>query len=530
MKKTLTINISGIIFNIDEDAYDVLNLYLNRVKTYFSGQEGGQEICDDIESRIAELLGLRISETKQVITVEDVKEVIAVMGDTADITGESDEGTRGRGDQGTRRLFRDPDQRILGGVCGGLGVYFRIDPVILRLVFVILIFSGFGIPVYLVLWIITPLAQTPSERLEMRGEPVTVKNIERSVKTEWTHVKGKINGLAAEAKDTYKRSTPALGILLENLGKACLVLLRVVWGIFRVVFGIILILVGLSLVFALMVLLFGWFGPAYTDGQDVIISLPVLVHTFVGAGVSTGLVMLTSLVFLGIPFLLLFYSGLRLAFRIKKIPYAGLTAFNIWLVSLFILLYLGFKVSNNFRTPQTLTHKDAVISSLAKDTLYLKLDTRLTDSLMNTNIVTALDDPGMFVTGNGTILLKPELSILPSDDSLFHLTRNVSSRGRSMEDAAEYCRSVRYQYAVRDSLVVFDPIAMLPGGEPWQSRKVRFRLEVPAGKIVVLDDAVYRILSRNVHDDRYSMKEKKYRMTPEGLEEIASEVIPESNK
>jgi phage shock protein PspC (stress-responsive transcriptional regulator) len=530
MKKTLTINISGIIFNIDEDAYEVLNLYLNRVKAYFSGQEGGQEICDDIESRIAELLGLKISETKQVITVEDVKEVIAVMGDTADITGESDEGTGGRRDQGTRRLFRDPDQRILGGVCGGLGVYFRIDPVMFRLVFIILTFSGFGIPVYLVLWIITPLAETPSDRLEMRGEPVTVKNIERSVKSEWSHVKGKINGLAAEAKDTYKRSTPALGILLENLGKACLVLLRVVWGIFRVVLGIILILVGLSLVFALMVLLFGWFGPVYSDGSDMIVSLPVLAHTFMGNGVSTGFVLLTLLLFLGIPFLLLFYSGLRLAFRIPKIPYAGLTAFNIWLVSFFIMLYLGFKVTNNYRSSQTLSQKDAAIGAMVQDTVYLKLDPKLTDSLRNTSIVTALDDPAMYVTEDGAIILKPALTILPSGDSLFHLNSNITSRGRSTGDALKYSRSVRYRYLVKDSMIVFDPIALLPSGETWQGRKIRLKLEVPVGKVMVLDSSLYRILNRSDHVDPYEMSGKKYRMTPEGLEEISSEVIPESKK
>jgi phage shock protein PspC (stress-responsive transcriptional regulator) len=528
MKKTFTINISGIIFNIDEDAFEVLNQYLSRIRDYFAKQEGGDEVFADIESRIAEHLGGRLTETKQVVTIEDISEVIATMGDTADITGEEDQGTGATGQpgkgatgqRGSKRLFRDPEQRILGGVCGGLGVYFNLDPVIFRLIFVILTFSGFGILLYLVLWIITPVAETVTDRLEMRGEPVNIKNIERSVQTEWTHVKGKINGLAAEAKDTYKRSRPVFGILLENLGRACLAVLGVIWGGFRVIFGMVLMLIGLSMVFALLVLVFGWFGPVYSDGSDMIFSLPAVVHTFIGTGVSTGLVLLTLLFFIGIPFAMLVYSGLRLAFRIRKIQYASLTAFNIWLVSIFVMLYLGFKITNNFRSDYTLTHKDPVITGLTQDTLYVALDNRLVDSLENVGISSVLRDPGLYIMEDHSILVKPILSIFPSDDSLFHLTRNVYSRGRTPEMAVKYAREVRYQYSIRDSLMVFDPVGMLPETQSWQGRKIRLRLEVPVGKVVAFDSLIYRILNTQMDPGSYELSGNKFRMTPEGLEEI----------
>jgi phage shock protein PspC (stress-responsive transcriptional regulator) len=520
MKKTFTINISGIIFNIDEDAFEVLNKYLNRIRDYFAKQEGGDEVYADIESRIAEHLSGRITETKQVVTMQDISEVIATMGDTGDITGEETQGAREPGDRGTKRLFRDPEQRILGGVCGGLGVYFNLDPVIFRLIFIILAFSGFGFLVYLVLWIVTPVAETVTDRLEMRGEPVNIKNIERSVKTEWTHVKGKINGFAAEAKDTYKRSRPVLGVLLENLGKACLAVLSVTWSIFRVFFGITLVLVGLSIVFALLVLAFGWFGPIYNDGSDMIFSLPAVVHTFVGTGVSPGLVLLTLLFFTGIPFLMLVYSGLRMAFRIPKIQYAGLTAFNVWLVSMFVMLYLGFRVSSNYRSDYTLTHKDPVITGLTQDTLYVALDKRLADSLENCGVASVLRDPGLYIMEDHSIMVKPILSIFPSDDSLFHLTRNVYSRGRTPEVAVKYARDVRYQYAVKDSLIVFDPVALLPENQSWQGRKIRLRLEVPVGKVVAFDSLVCRILNTQSDPGPYELSGKKYRMTSEGLEEL----------
>ncbi len=166
-----------------------------------------------------------------------------------------------------------------------------------------------------------------------------------------------------------------------------------------------------------------------------------------------------------------------------------------------------------------MTHKDAVISGLHSDTLYVKLDSRLTDSLANTGIVTSFQDPGLFVMENGTILVKPALSIMLSEDSLYHMTRNIFSRGRSVPDALKYNRAVRYHYALKDSSLVFDPIAILPEGQAWQSRNVRIRLEVPAGKYVVLDSSVYRILSHEVHDDPWMMAGKTYRMTPGGLEE-----------
>lgn len=517
MKKTLTINISGIIFNIDEDAYEVLNQYLGRIRDYFSKQEGGDEVYADIEARMAEHLGQRISETKQVITLQDIREVTGIMGDVSDLSGDPAAGTGspepGTGAEpsgrGPKRLFRDPEVRILGGVCGGLGAWFRLDPVIFRLLFIILTFSGFGIPVYLILWIITPLAQSPADKLEMHGRPVTVRNMEQSLKREWTQVRG-----------TLQKGVPEVGLLMERLGRAILAILRLAWSVFRVFFGILLIILGMSLLFALLTVLFGWFGPLYADDHDIILSLPALIQTFIGKGLSPGLVMMTLLVFTGIPLLLLLYSGLRMSFRIPKIPYAGMTAFNVWLISLFMMIYLGFRISSNYRVPQTVSQKDTTAAACHSDTIYLALDEALADSLGKTGIVTSLRDPGLWVLDDRSVLLRPELSVIPSDDSLVHLSMNVFARGKSPSDALKNARGVKYRYAVKDSLFTFDPVALLPEKEPWQARNIRLRLSVPEGRVVCMDSSVYRILDRDVHEDSYWMAGKKYRMTSDGLEEI----------
>ena len=129
MKKTFTINISGIIFHIDEDAFEKLNNYLETIKSYFANSEGRDEIIADIESRIAEMLQSKINEQKQVITIDDINEVIGIMGEPEQIGGDGTQEKKQREEQRhSKRFFRDPDNKVLGGVCGGIGAYFNIDP------------------------------------------------------------------------------------------------------------------------------------------------------------------------------------------------------------------------------------------------------------------------------------------------------------------------------------------------------------------------------------------------------------------
>ncbi len=255
MKKTIDINLGGIIFHIDDDAYESLNAYLDRIKKHFSSREGGGEVCSDIESRIAEILRDKLAHEKQVITLEDIKEVISVMGEPGEIEGEP---SPGKGEhRHPRRLYRDPQQRILGGVCGGLGLFFNLDPVIFRILFIVIAFSGFGILLYLVLWVITPVAESVTDRLEMRGEPVTIANIEKSVRKEWDQVRGSLNSLAAEAKGAYVRSKPGIGVFFEELAGALVAVLKGAWGIVRVVLGICLILIAVAFAIAVGVGLLG---------------------------------------------------------------------------------------------------------------------------------------------------------------------------------------------------------------------------------------------------------------------------------
>ncbi|MAE08181.1 MAG: hypothetical protein CL661_05410 [Bacteroidetes bacterium] len=209
MNKIMNINIGGIIFNVDKETYDRLNSYLKEINNHFKEIEGGEEIINDIESRIVELFQQRLNSKKEVITIQDVEEVITIMGKPSDFEGEpqddyNDPDVR---QYSKKRMFRDIDNRMLGGVCSGLGAYFRIDTVWFRIGFVVATLSGLSILAYLILWVIIPPARTVSEKLEMNGDPVTVSNIEKSIREEMDEIRSKIDDLAAQAKRKFRKKS-----------------------------------------------------------------------------------------------------------------------------------------------------------------------------------------------------------------------------------------------------------------------------------------------------------------------------------
>jgi phage shock protein PspC (stress-responsive transcriptional regulator) len=196
MKKTFTINISGSIFHIEEDAYEVLQKYLVKLKNHFGTSDEGKEILADIEARIAEICSSKPDNVKNLITLGLVNEIIETMGTPENFSEESagDEPYAGQ-NKIKKRLYRDPERRVLGGVCGGLAAYFDLDVAIMRIIIVLLtlITTGAGVFAYIILWIAVPKAVNTAQRLEMRGQSVSVKNIEKFIKEEADAVKESYN-------------------------------------------------------------------------------------------------------------------------------------------------------------------------------------------------------------------------------------------------------------------------------------------------------------------------------------------------
>jgi phage shock protein PspC (stress-responsive transcriptional regulator) len=192
MKITVSINLGGYSFSIDEDAYAELKRYLKNLELHFAGEESSAEILSDIETRMAELFRTKITSYKQVINIEDVRQAISILGTPEDIS--DNDGPSSARDKfsspGYHRMYRDTDHRVIGGVCSGMGAYWNIDPVIIRIIFIALILAGgIGVLVYLILYIVLPEAKTTAQKIEMKGEPVNIHNIKDSVKKEFDTVR-----------------------------------------------------------------------------------------------------------------------------------------------------------------------------------------------------------------------------------------------------------------------------------------------------------------------------------------------------
>ncbi|MDD4190448.1 MAG: PspC domain-containing protein, partial [Mangrovibacterium sp.] len=339
MKKTFTINISGSVFHIEEDAYEKLRDYLQMLTGHFGTDADGREILQDIEARIAELFTKKMeAEGKDVILEEWVEEVMARMGKPEDFIEEEEEAAPDTAPVAEakvkRRMYRDPDHRVLGGVCSGMGAYFNIDPVVLRIVFFILFWvsAGIALLVYLMLWIAVPKAKTTAERLEMRGREATVSNIEKSIKEE-----------VKEVKESYKRfrnsTTYEKG--REQVGRFG----DVTYNVLRVILRMIVIVAG---VFLILMAFFGLiaFITSIVIGQSVFQSAPWIggfgpeFHTpeianfFIAPG-SMTMLMIAIAVLAGIPLLGILYAGTKMVFRFRSNSRAiFLGSLAVWAIAL----------------------------------------------------------------------------------------------------------------------------------------------------------------------------------------------------
>ncbi len=190
MKKTLSVNLGNRVFHIDEDAYIKLKAYLEHIETYFGDAREREDIISDIELRISELFNDRLGINKLVITLTDVSEVIAIMGEPNEIGESAGPGRSEYHPLQTRRIYRDPDDRMLGGVCAGLAAYAGIDPTIMRLLFVFFLFmGGIGVLAYIILWVVLPEARTTAQKIEMTGNTVNASNIGKFLRDEFEQVK-----------------------------------------------------------------------------------------------------------------------------------------------------------------------------------------------------------------------------------------------------------------------------------------------------------------------------------------------------
>jgi len=222
MKKIVNINLGGYPFTIDVDAYEKMESYFSSLEKYFSNYDNPHEIIFDIEIRMAELFKENAG-TNAILSSKDVAEAIKVLGTPEDFSKEESEnpeeeysGTenkqkkkeyrRTRGDYRVgRKIFRDPNNKVIGGVCSGLAAYFGIpDPIWIRLLFVLLVVSGISPVIYIILLILIPKARTEADLKEMRGEPIDIDTIAKSIEDEISNITDQFQDMASSFKNRRK--------------------------------------------------------------------------------------------------------------------------------------------------------------------------------------------------------------------------------------------------------------------------------------------------------------------------------------
>ena len=330
MKKTLTVNLGGTVFHIDEDAYRLLDNYLSNLKIHFRKEAGADEIIDDIERRISELFAEKLTAGSQVITITDVEEVIARMGKPEDMEAENDsEPSIGNATRTTihRRLYRNPDDKLLGGVISGMAAYLGWDVTLLRLLLLVVLICGVGtlIPVYIVCWLVIPEARTAAEKLSMRGEAVTVENIGKTVTDGFEKVANGVNDyMKSDKPRTFlQKLGDALVMVAGWFFKICLVIFAIICSPLLFVFGVVFV----ALLFAAVMVAIG-------GGAALISMFPTFDVILPTSPLSAIVMYIAGILLVGIPLVSLVWAIFSLIFKWQPMA-SGLkwTLVILWMVS-----------------------------------------------------------------------------------------------------------------------------------------------------------------------------------------------------
>jgi phage shock protein PspC (stress-responsive transcriptional regulator) len=526
MKKTFTINIGGIIFHIDDDAYTKLNAYIASIKKHFTNLEGCDEIIADIESRIAEILQSKLTKTKEVIVLSDINEVIERMGEPSDFVEDpiEEETQKSYNQASYKRLYRDSEEKLIGGVAGGIAAYFNVDPIWVRLIFILSIFTTLGPFIYLILWVALPEAMTAAEKLEMRGQKVTISNIEKSVKEEFENLKDRFSDLSDQTKKSYKKNSPKAKNIFENILDAFILIFKVfIKGLLYLV-GFICLILGISFVFAFVAGIFGFGGLFINDHGLHVFPLAELMNLFFSASGNAGLFKVGLFLLLVVPFLMLIYHGIRLIIGFERISGLGTTAFALWIMGLIFTAVFAFKMYHNFKYEALDTEKIA-IEQPDSNFIFIKSDESNDFVKHNFKNIIEFDDVEIVTTDDFYFINQARLEITESHTNKFELLRHASARGRTGRLAKNKAEKITYHFEQNGNTFDFDYFFGVPKDMPWSDPDLKLELRVPIGTKIKLDRDIQHLLrGRRASYYRY-WSDDIYIMTENGLEKFDSEDI-----
>lgn len=530
MNKVVNINLNGIIITIDEEAYERLKNYIDQLRKHFSGTEGSAEIISDIETRIAELLQLKLNATYQVILLKDVEEVIAIMGLPGDMDSEGQEQAQQEQKSTTqqataRKLKRDTSNKMIGGVCAGLGNYFNIDPLVARAAFLISFFVfGSGLLLYVILWAVMPEA-TADEVLQYNaaGNRKLYRNPDNKM------LGGVCSGIAAylgideiwvrlafagsffffgsgllayiilwliipEAKSSAEKlQMKGLQIHVNNIEqevrnaaahvrakapfipKALSLFLKIVIGL------LLLFIIVVFVIPSAGVLAFLNLGTDADDDIRILFeSLTITPEIFMLAKWGINLLVISVLASL-----LAFVVRLFVKFRLSLIN--ALTGF-VFVISIILLVMAGVKYASE--VDEEGVYVEEVKNVIPADTLTIKIndvqgdDANKFDVTFDDEVDEELEHSTWVIKDGELLLNQPELKIKPIQAKEMEVMVKKEARGKTTEKAEKIAEAISMNLEVKPDLISFNNLASPGKDKGYRYQEASVGIKIPVGTVI----------------------------------------------
>ncbi|WP_204346510.1 PspC domain-containing protein [Psychroserpens algicola] len=547
MNKTVNINLAGMFFHIDEDAYLKLQRYLEAIKRSFTDSQGRSEIIADIEARIAELFSERVQNERQVIRTKEVDEVITIMGQPEDylvddeiFEDEPKQSYRPSSSSASKKLYRDTDNSYVGGVSSGLGHYFGIDALWVRLIWILLIFgAGTGILLYILLWIFIPEATTTTEKLMMKGQPVNISNIEKKIKDGFDSVSNAVQNVdlkkhGDKLKEGFENVSDSIseGVkkvdlprqgerikssstsFFETIGNIIMFFLK----IFAKFFGAILMFVGAVTIISLVISILGL-------GVLEAVHIPGTNFYDIAEATNVPIWLMSIIVFffVGIIAFFIFYLGLKILItNLKSIGNAAkYTLIGLWFISFLSLIVLSARFGMSFKEDGSFIKTEKLASITAKDTLYIRMNNNdlYTHNSYNRSygFDTAYDENDNKVLFSRGV----RLIVRSTKDSIAKLRIERSARGFDFDDAKTKAERIDYNYQLRNNELLLDSYLTIPLNEARKGQEVTVTVYLPENTILYADRNTYNFHSNHhYHNDilDHDMEEHFLKIISNGVE------------
>jgi phage shock protein PspC (stress-responsive transcriptional regulator) len=498
MNKTININLAGLFFHIDEDAFQRLQRYLAAVRKSFAGTSGADEIMTDIESRIAELFLEKRANEMQVISITHVEEVINIMGQPEDYEVDEEifeEQTSQRKHKNTgknKQLFRDTQSGYVGGIAGGIGYYIGLEAVWVRVILVVAVLISWGwvIPLYILLWILVPDAVTTNQRLTMMGKEVNISNIEENFKQGFEPV---VDG-----------QTDANHHIVGQKGKRGSIrffsfLGRLIKGFLKAFVKIIGLVVFLAATTALIGLIVSMVTASFVsvDGQPIIQLFDLVVPQQ-----EASWIVLTALVItFGIPLLILAILGLKLLVSSLKsmgMP-TKIVLIVLWVISVIVLSVSVAKIAaSQAFDGNVIEVNEFEIDKTKVFNLQLLKDRDLGNQIyVNKNGIKVVN-----YNGEKAIRINQvHVAIAVSRDSLAHVNLNFKAKGGSFETAKLHAESLVYDYEITDSTFIAPNYIIAPKDSGLLGQQVNITIYLPEGTRANLNNTFQQNYYKWIADD-----------------------------